>query len=170
MFSKTDIERYFIAEKSGSLLFIILGITAICLAIVFFFFIKANWYKGAAIPFLIFGIIQLAAGYTVYKSSDKNRLQNVYSYDMNPSAIKTKELPRMEKVNSTFKVLLYAEVFLIIAGLAIFFYFKNDPSKTFWVGFCLALAIEALICFGADAVAHSRARQYSEELKVFSTK
>ena len=73
MFSKADIERYFIAEKSESLWFIIFGIAAICLAIIFFFFIKTNWYKGAAIPILIFGILQLAAGYTVFKSSDNGK-------------------------------------------------------------------------------------------------
>ena len=35
MFTKTDIEKYFNAEKNESLLFIILGIIAIVLALVF---------------------------------------------------------------------------------------------------------------------------------------
>jgi drug/metabolite transporter (DMT)-like permease len=167
MFSKADIERYFIAEKSESLWFLIFGIAAICLAIVFFFFIKTNWYKGAAIPLLIFGVLQFAAGYTVYKNSDKDRLQNVYAYDMNPATLKTKELPRMEKVDATLKVLLYGEVFLFIAGIALFFYFKKDPSKNFWAGFFLVLVIEAILSFAGDRVAFNRAKEYKFGLEKF---
>ena len=37
MFTKTDIEKYFIAEKSGGLFLIIIGIAAIGLAIVYSF-------------------------------------------------------------------------------------------------------------------------------------
>ncbi|MEO7047164.1 MAG: hypothetical protein ABI091_17810 [Ferruginibacter sp.] len=167
MFSKADIERYFIAEKSESIWFIIFGIAAICLAIVFFFFIKANWYKGAAIPLLIFGILQLAAGYTVFKSSDKDRLQNVYAYDMNPTALKTKELPRMEKVNATLKILLYGETFLFVVGIVLFFYFKKDPSKNFWAGFFLLLAIEAMLSFAGDSIAFNRAKEYKSGIEKF---
>ncbi|MEO7047345.1 MAG: hypothetical protein ABI091_18730 [Ferruginibacter sp.] len=167
MFSKADIERYFIAEKSESLWFIIFGIAAICLAIVIFFFIKDSWYKGAAVPLLIFGILQLAAGYTVYKSSDKDRLQNVYAYDMNPTALKTKELPRMEKVNATLKVLLYGEVLLFIVGIVLFFYFKKDPSKNFWAGFFLVLAIESMLSFAGDRVAFNRSKEYKTGIEKF---
>ena len=51
MFTKADIERYFNAEKNESLLFILLGVTAILLAFVFFFYLKTNWYKGFAFHF-----------------------------------------------------------------------------------------------------------------------
>ena len=69
MFTKSDIEKYFTAEKTESLLFIILGAAAIILAIVFFFLLKSNWQKGAAIPLLLIGALQLIAGYTIYSGS-----------------------------------------------------------------------------------------------------
>jgi len=53
MFSKQDIEKYFLAEKQLGLLFIIIGAIAIVLAIVFFFLLKTSFYKGAAIPLLL---------------------------------------------------------------------------------------------------------------------
>ena len=48
MFSKADIEKYFIAEKTGGLVFAVAGAAAIVLALLFIFYLKANFYKGAA--------------------------------------------------------------------------------------------------------------------------
>jgi hypothetical protein len=170
MFTKADIEKYFIAEKSESLLFIIIGAAAILLAILFFFLLKTNWYKGAAIPLIVVGLMHLVVGYTVYKRSDEDRLQNVYAYDMNPSLLKTKEIPRMEKVSSNFVIYRYIEIILLLAGLALFFYLKNDVDKSFWVGLGLALAIEAAVSLGADYFAEARAKVYTKGLKEFTQK
>ena len=76
MFEQRDfsfIYKYFIAEKQESLLFLIIGILAILLAIVFWFFIKSSpsFFKGAAIPLLAIGLIQLVVDYTVYSRTDK---------------------------------------------------------------------------------------------------
>src|SRR5215204_4699806 len=102
MFTKADIEKYFNAEKAGSWMFISIGIAAVIAAIVFFFFIKSNVFKGAAIPFLLIGLIMGIIGFTVYLRSDADRLRNVYAYDMNPSHLKDREIPRMEKVIQRF--------------------------------------------------------------------
>ena len=66
MLTKAEIEKYFTAEKSESLLFLVIGIIAILLAIAFFFFLKTSFYKGAAVPLLVIGIIQAIVGFTVY--------------------------------------------------------------------------------------------------------
>lgn len=50
MFTKADIEKYFIAEKSESMLFLVFGLIAISLSIFFFSYLKTNFYKGAAVP------------------------------------------------------------------------------------------------------------------------
>ena len=70
---KADIEKYFISEKSASFAIVIIGVVAIVLALVFFFYLKTNWYKGVAIPFIIIGLLHVTAGYTVYKSCDEGR-------------------------------------------------------------------------------------------------
>ena len=60
-----------------------------------FFFLKSNFYKGAAIPFVLIGLLLGIVGYTVYNRSDADRTRNVYAYDMNPSQLKNKELMRV---------------------------------------------------------------------------
>ena len=50
MLSKADIEKYFIAEKQESLVFLVIGMAAILLALIFYFTVKTQVYRGAAIP------------------------------------------------------------------------------------------------------------------------
>ena len=85
MFTKADIEKYFNAEKQESLLFMLIGVAGIIAALVFFFFLKTNFHKGAAIPFMLVGLLLAMVGYIVYKRRDDDRIRNVYAYDMNPS-------------------------------------------------------------------------------------
>ncbi len=165
MFSKTDIETYFNAEKSESLLFIIVGVTAIILALVFFFYLKTNWYKGFAIALLAIGLFQFVVGFTVYKKCDQYRIRNVYAYDMVHEDLRTKEIPRMERVNKNFVFYRYTEIVLLLAGLGLFFYFKTDDA--FCAGLGIALAIQAAIILAADVVAEKRAHQYSRGLQSY---
>ncbi|HLK27877.1 MAG TPA: hypothetical protein VKT28_04805 [Puia sp.] len=167
MFTKTDIEKYFIAEKQESLLFLIIGIIAILLAITFYFFLKNNFYKGAAIPLLVIGLIQAVVGYTVYARSDKQRIDNVYAYDMNPGKLKNEELPRMQTVNKNFVIYRWIEIVFIVTGIAVIIYFKNNQEKSFWAGLGITLAIQAALMLGADYFAEKRAKVYMEQLESF---
>ena len=170
MFTKADIEKYFMAEKQAGLFFLIIGITAFLLAVAFFFFGKTAFYKGAAIPLLVIGIIQCLVGFTVYKRSDTNRIDNVYAYDMNPAKLKNEELPRMKKVNSNFVIITWVEIVLILAGLALLFLFKNNPDKIFWAGLGFTLTIQAAIMLGADNFAEKRAKAYAGGIESFVNK
>ena len=170
MFTKTDIEKYFAAEKSESLLFIFIGIAAVILAIVFFFFLKTNFYKGIAWPLLLIAIIQIAVGYSVYKRADADRKRNAYAYDLNPSELKGKEIPRMEKVNKNFVRYRWIEIALIITGLVLIFLYRSKPDKDFLYGLGIGLAIQAFIMLGADYFAEARAKTYTKGLKEFTQK
>jgi polyferredoxin len=164
MFSKADIEKYFLAEKQESLLFLVTGIIAIILALVFFFGLKTNFYKGAAVPLVAIGLLMGIAGYTVHARSDADRKRNVYAFDMNPGDIREKEIPRMEKVMKNFIIYRYAEIILILLGATLFFYFKNDELKTFWKGVGLTLAILAAVALSADYFAEKRGLEYLKGL------
>ena len=104
MFTKSDIEKYFTAEKSESLLFVIIGFAAIIAAVIFFFFLKTNFYKGLSVPILLIAFIQISVGYTVYKRSDSDRKRNTYAYDLNPGELSNKEIPRMLAVEKNIIV------------------------------------------------------------------
>ena len=67
MFVKTDIEKYFNAEKSESLLFVVVGLVALVTGLVFYFFLQSPFYKGSAIPLAGLGLILGLVGFTVYK-------------------------------------------------------------------------------------------------------
>jgi len=170
MFTKTDIEKYFTAEKSESLIFVIIGIAAILLAIVFFFFLKTNFYKGMALPLLLIACIQITVGYTVYKRSDEDRKKNTYAYDLNPADLKNKEIPRMEKVNKNFVLYRWIEIALILAGILLVFLYRPGTERSFWYGLGIGLAIQAVIMLGADYFAEARAKVYTKGLKEFTAK
>jgi hypothetical protein len=169
MFSKADIEKYFIAEKSAGGLFITIGLMAIVIAIIFFFFLKTGFYKGTAIPLIVIGLLSGIVGYTVYNRSDSDRMRNVYAFDMNPSELKEKEIPRMQTVKKSFKIILWVELVLVAAGIGLYIYFIRDIKHDFWRGLGIGLAIMALIALAMDYFAEKRAATYLNGLISFTS-
>lgn len=117
MITKSEIEKYFLTEKQIGLLFLLIGIIAIVAALIFIFLIKNNFWRGAAMPFLFFGVLQIVVGTIIYSRSDADRTRVVYAYDMNPQEIKNKELPRMQNVNKTFTIYKWIEITFLIVGI-----------------------------------------------------
>jgi drug/metabolite transporter (DMT)-like permease len=167
MFTKTDIEKYFNAEKAESWVFMAIGIAGIIAAIIFFFVLKTNFYKGAAIPLLLVGLLLGVVGYTVYKRSDEDRKRNVYAYDMNPAELKEKELPRMKTVMKNFVVYRWVEIFLLLAGAGLYIYFIRDFKHDFWRGLGIGLAVMALLALTADYFAEKRGTAYLKGIESF---
>lgn len=167
MLTKTDIEKYFIAEKHESLVFLVVGILAIVLALIFYFMGKTHVLRGAAIPLIFLGLIQAIAGYTVYMRSDDQRISQVYAYDMNPDQLKTVELTRMRKVKDNFLIYRWIEIGAIIAGIGLIILFRNHTEKNFWMGLGITLTLMAAVLFIADYVAEKRAVRYVSLLEDF---
>ena len=168
MLNKADIEKYFIAEKQESLVFLVIGIAAIVLALIFYFMVKTHVCRGAAIPLLVLGLVQSVAGYAVYVKSDDQRINQVYAYDMNPDQLKTVELTRMRKVQTNFLIYRSIEVGLIIAGIILFIFFRNPKANIFWMGLGITLTLMAAELFIADFIAAKRASRYTEQLEEFN--
>ncbi|MGC4037917.1 MAG: hypothetical protein QM764_18280 [Chitinophagaceae bacterium] len=170
MFSKADIEKYFIAEKQLGLIGLLIGIALLLTAASFFIFLKTSFYKGAAIPLALVAILLITAGFVIYTRSDKDRIRIVYAYDMNPSELKEKELPRIKKVIKNFAVFRFIEIFLIVTGLFLFLYFRNNDDHFFWKGLGITLAIMALFLFTVDTTAGKRAQIYANGIESFLLK
>ena len=165
MLTKTDIEKYFIAEKQESLLFLGIGIAAIIIALLGVFVWKTQFWKGASIPFILIAVLQIIAGFTVYNRSDADRIRVVYALTMNPDDLKEKELPRMETVNKNFVIYRYVEIALLLVGVVLIALYKNNIDKQFIYGIAVALAIQAALMLGADFFAEKRALIYTAQLK-----
>lgn len=148
-------------------MFLIVGIVAVLLAVVCWFFIKSNpnFFKGAAIPLLAIGLIQMVVGYSVYSRTDKQKANIAYNMGMEPvNYVKQTELPRMKTVMKNFVIFRWVEIAFILTGLALIFLFRSNPDKSFWYGFGIALAIQAVIMLGADYFAEQRGKWYTSEL------
>jgi hypothetical protein len=168
MLTKSDIEKYFIAEKQESLVFFVVGLAAVLIALILYFMVKTQVCRGAAIPLLILGLVQAAAGYTVYVRSDDQRISQVYAYDMNPDQLKTVELTRMRKVNTNFTLYRWVEIGALIAGVILIILFRDPAGKIFWMGFGISLTLMAAELFTADFIAEKRAVKYTSLLEEFN--
>ncbi len=165
MFSKQDIEKYFQAEKQLGWLFIVIGSLSVLISIYLLFFQKTAFGKGAAIPLLVLGLVELAAAVTVSRRSDADRTRNVYAYDMNPGQLQKEELPRMEKVVQRFIPLKRAETACVLAGLLLMFFFRKKSDQAFWYGLGFTLTLQAVLFLLADFSASKRAVRYYAGLK-----
>ena len=170
MFTKADIEKYFVDEKQESLLFLVIGLIAIALAVAFYFYWKTEILKGAAIPLVIIGLIQSIVGYAVYARSDEQRISIVYSMDMDPGKLKSDEMPRMKKVIRNFVIYRWTEILLLIAGIILIFLYRGNADKSFWLGLGIALSIQSAIMVSADLVAEKRASNYASGLEQYLSK
>lgn len=165
MFTKTDIEKYFIAEKQESLLFMIIGAVAIIIALLALFVWKTQSWKGASIPLIAIALIQIVVGYTVYARSDKQRVDMVYAFDMNPDKLKSEELPRMRTVHKNFIIYRWVEIVLIVARVATVFLYIQNADKQFWFGLGLALSLQSATMLTADYFAEKRALDYTKGIE-----
>jgi hypothetical protein len=160
--NKISIEKYFMAEKNESLIFIMIGVLAILLALAGLLYWKTAVWKGAAMPLIAIALIQLVVGYAVYSRSDAQRKEMVYNFDMNKGKLKTEEKQRMEAVNKKFIYYRWIEIALLAGGLAILLY--HNTNKTFWYGFGLALFIQSGLMLVSDYFAEQRGKVYYNQL------
>lgn len=159
--------KYFNGEKAESYIFILIGVIALAMALYFIFVLKTAFWKGLAIPFIIVASLEFIVGYTIVTRSPKDIIRVETFIQKEPLSIKTLEIPRMEKVMSNFVVFRYAEIALIILGIALMYSSMND---TFWRGIGLGLFIQASIVLCLDFFAERRGHTYLEHLKEFVEK
>lgn len=167
MFTKSDIEKYFDAEKQESMLFMVVGIAAVVLAVFLFFYIKTSFVKGLIIPLMLVGAIEFVVGMSVYRRSDQQRMDNVYAMDMDKPKLRNEELPRMKAVIKQFVVLRNVEIVLFLIGAGLCFAYRSEQPFTFWYGFGLALCVQAMLALVLDFFAHKRAVVYLDGLMEF---
>jgi uncharacterized membrane protein len=91
----------------------------------------------------------------------------VYAYDLNPTELKEKEIPRMQTVMKNFVIYRYTEIGLVVIGLLLFFYFRNNSTRELWSGFGIGLFCMALLALGADYFAEKRGHVYMKGLESF---
>lgn len=167
MLTKSDIEKYFLAEKQGAMLVLIIGGIALLLGLIFYFVFRTGLFKGAAIPLIALGIMECFVGYGIYKKSDEERIRLVYAYDMNPDQLKSEELPRMQELNKRFVIYQSVEIGFVILGVILMILYNGLSGRSFWLGVGLALIVQGVVLFGIEIMAAQRAKEYTRKLSAY---
>ncbi len=153
--------NYFKAERAESIFFVMIGILAILLGVYFLFKSVDPFLKGIAYPFIAIALIQVTVGISVYFRTPSDILK-VEKYLQDKSKITTIEIPRMEKVMTNFSFYKMIEIGLILIGIFLFFFFKDN---IFLKGIGLGLIIQSGVMLTLDIFAEVRGTIYLNELK-----
>lgn len=170
MFSKRDIERYFLGEKQGGKWFFSFGFIAILAAIVILVKPGGSYYTGGSIPMFVIGTILTVVGFVVHRKSDSDRIRATYAFDMEPSWFRDKEFPRMQKMMRGFRIFLLTELLMVLGGIGIFIFTGKDPKLEFWKGFGITLSGMGLIGMVLDLFAMNRGAIYTKGIASFINK
>lgn len=153
---------YFRGEKLEALWFILpVGLLLFCFGIAALKAERGGFAWGIAIPCLIFGIIFIGTGIGVGIRTKGQVTKIEKSFLVNPVEMAQKELPRMDKVNTNFKLTYIVFGVLIVVGLGI--HYLGDPNWGRGLGAALILicAIGLLV----DGFAERRAEPYTAALE-----
>lgn len=153
----TPLENYFRAEKSESLLFMLVGIAAIAFSVYAFLRLQQSFYTGIAIPVLLVGLIQVVVGSTVYFRTEKQIADTIQQIKSDPEKAKQDELLRMQVVMNNFTVYKWIEIAFVISGIFLILFFRQ---KELLLGIGLGLLIQGAIMLSLDIFAERRGEKY----------
>jgi len=155
------VEKYFNAERFYCAIGIGIGVVAIAFAIYFLTKVKQPFYTGMSYPFILIGLFFLVICTGVFLRSP-NDIKRVNSWlEAGSAELQQQEFPRMEKVMRNFKVIMIAEVTLILlsAGLPLFASLSEN-----WKGVCAGVLILATLLLAFDWLADKRGSEYYQFL------
>ena len=154
--------KYFAAERIAGVIFIAVAIIAIAVSWYLFSRYRMPFQKGIAIPLTLIAVLQLIVGTAIFFRSPKDSIRVTSYLEQSPEKIKSEEIPRMEKVMQSFKMIIIIEIILIIAG---FTGFLMITGNLFWKGVSLGIALQSLATLIMDHFAQSRGKVYLEFLR-----
>lgn len=157
---------YYEGEKSGAFQFAVPGLASIAVGTTLLATDAGDVAKGAAVPMVAFGGVEVAVGLVLYLRTDAlvARLDRDLARD--PAAFAAEETAHLRRVRTQFDTLLWVELTVasVGAGLAA----VGGLAKTDTVqGAGLGLAIEASKLFLLDSIADERATPYLRALEGF---
>lgn len=156
-----SILKYFNGEKAQCSIGLVFALLFILISAYFLWqqqpFLKGVAYVALAVSLLLGGV---CAGVVWRTPKDIARVGTFYQTV--PEKLRTEELPRMEKVMSSFAVIKKAEIALVLAGVLLFFFFgKNDLIRGVGIG----LVAMGSLGFLFDHLAEARGEVYLDFLK-----
>ncbi|EPP0044749.1 hypothetical protein ACUJJB_001905 [Pseudomonas aeruginosa] len=154
------IETYISAERTGGLLFVIVGVLAIGSAI--WGWQHGPFWRGAAWPLAAVALIQISVGitYLLRSPADLHRVQHIVAQEQ--ERIAEEEVPRMQAVLKSYAISLRIEIAILAVGLALLMLATRGSS---WQGAGFGLTVQAGLVLLLDSLAERRAQTYLEWLR-----
>lgn len=153
------ISSYIIAEKQESLLFMAVGILAICTAV--WLWTNGHRLKAMAFPLVGIALIQLVVGGTVYLRSDAQLAALTRQFEAAPAQFRKDESERMQVVMKSFTTYKWIEVALLATGVLLILLLQRHDLAA-GIGAGLVLQSGFMLCL--DMFAESRGRDYLEAI------
>jgi hypothetical protein len=154
-----EIVRYFLAEKYESLIFVGVGVLALCVS-VWLWMSESSFaatFKAMSYPLVAVGLIQIVVGSAVYLKSDKQIETFSAQVQSAPATYKAEELKRMDVVNKNFTLYKWIEVALLLAAIATTLIVSRNSS---WYAAAIGLLVQSALMLTADLFAEHRAHHY----------
>lgn len=146
---------YFSAEKQESLVFLGAGLAAIALSA--WLLRTGSAFRGAAVPLVLVGLIQLTVGGAVFLRTDAQIAALLARLEAAPATLAHDEVPRMETVMRNFSVYKIIELAIFALGVALT-YAGRDRATLYAAGIgCVAQGAVMLLC---DLFAEHRGAAY----------
>ncbi len=168
MFTKNDIDNYFISYRQEHLFLLLLGAVAVVAAVVLYFGYKKDLYKGIAIGLASFAILFFTTSFTEYKRADRLRIVNTYNYDMHPEYLKGKEIKRIQSLQNTIQLEFTLAIALVIVAVGLYFFVIKKLDSAYLLGIALAVIFMAGIAATTFYVMKNNAEDYEKGIVEFT--
>ena len=151
------ISAYFDAERTESIVFIVVGALAMVAAAICVFSLRKPLFTGMALTLTVVAALQLIVGLTIYQRSPHDTMHVHEMLKSTPQRIQSEEVPRMQVVMRNFRIYLAVEVALLLISLAALVVASENP---FLRGAAIGMAIQAALTAVLDLIATERGAAY----------
>ena len=159
-----EMTDYFAGEKQESLLFIAVGLIAICVA--GWLWTNGHRLRFMAVPLVTVALMQLVVGGTVYLRTE-SQMQGLMAQSQSaPAQFKQDEVIRMQTVMKNFNIYKTIEMILLVLGVGLIAVLQRFDVAA---GIGAGLVLQAAFTLALDMFAEARGQDYLLTLKALVT-
>jgi hypothetical protein len=159
-----EMTDYFAGEKQESLLFIAVGLIAICVAV--WLWTNGHRLRFMAVPLVAIALMQLVVGTTVYLRTESQVQGLITQSQSAPVQFKQDEVNRMQTVMKNFNIYKTIEMVLLVLGVFLIGFLQRFDIAA---GVGAGLVLQAAFTLALDMFAQARGQDYMVALKGFVT-
>jgi hypothetical protein len=159
-----EVTDYFVGEKQESLLFIAVGLIAICIAT--WLWTNGHRLRFMAVPLVTVALMQLVVGSTVYLRTESQVQGLMAQSQSTPAQFKQDEVSRMQTVMKNFNIYKTIEMILLVLGVGLIAFLQRFDVAA---GIGAGLVLQAAFTLALDMFAEARGQDYLLTLKALVT-